>query len=252
MVTQDEGLLRTVVASRLGFALASSIFALGFTRGVPLVPAMIALLIAAALGGPPVYAWVRRAAPERRARALRHAELVAGPLGAIVALPFAILEQGFELVRAIAMAPYVAVIGVVMAAFGHLLSATLLPAAWRVPEPRVWQPSTKQERTLLLAWPLATWLLFELVVAATASHEYGAPFRFLDSQAATRFDAHAFASDLVFFGLLGPAIYGLATSRLRVLFGVYLIAMLGWLGVVLVEHWAGSASTWWVLVLLGS
>lgn len=248
MVTQDEGLLRTVVASRLGFALASSMFALGFTRGVPLVPAMIALLIAAALGGPPVYAWVRRAAPERRARALRHAELVAGPLGASVALPFAILDQGFELARAIAMAPYVAVIGVVMAAFGNLLSAALLPGAWRVPEPRVWQPSTKQAHTLLLAWPLGTWLLFELVVAATAGNEYGAPFRFLVAEASS-FDAHAFASDLVFFGLLGPALYGLATSRLRVLFVAYLIAMLGWLGVVLVEHWAGSAGTWWVLVL---
>jgi hypothetical protein len=251
MVTNDEGLIRTVIASRLGFALASSIFALGFTRGVPLLPAVIALLIGAALAGPPVHAWVRRAAPEQRARALRHAELVTGPIGAIVALPFAILEQGFELGRAIAMAPYVALLGVVMAAFGHLLSATLLPAAWRVPEPRVWRPSARQRRTLLLAWPLATWLLFELVVAATASHEYGAPFRFLVTDTPPRFDTRAFVSDLVFFGLLGPAIYGLATSRLRVLFVAYLLGMLSWLGVVLVQHWAGSAGTWWVLVLRG-
>lgn len=253
VVSDDEGLLRTVITSRLAFALASSIFVLGFTRGVPLRPAMIALLIAAALGGPAIYAWVRRAAPGRRARALRHAELVAGPLGAIVTLPFAILEHGFELVRALEMAPYVAVIGLFMAAFGNLLSAALLPATWRVSEPRTWSPSPAQRRKLLLAWPLATWLLFEWVVAATASSGHGAPFRFLTHDAPQpSFDTRAFVSDLVFFGLLGPALYGVATSRLRPIFVACSLGMLGWLGVVLVEAWVSPCSSpWWPLLLLG-
>jgi hypothetical protein len=255
---KDADVSRVVLWSRIGFALIAT-FIVTFAR-VPFLPAALALIVVAALGWPAMTWWVGRAAPDHRARALRHAALVCGPFGAAVALPIATLGQGIEFERATAMAPYVIVLGVVIEAFVDLAITPLVPAPWRASDKPMWKPKPEQRRKVLWGWVLGTWLVFELVTAATSSSDcfvdatcsYGAPARFLKYGPGGRsFEWPLFVADLVFFALLGVAAWGLVVSRLRVVFFFVVGGMLAWIGFMVIDAKGEvfSNGSWWVFEL---
>ncbi len=267
MDAEDAAISRVVWLSQAITLLILIALVATFTVTVISHPATwLGMIVGLALAQPAIVWWVRRAEPPIRARALRRASLVVTPLALTLFMPFAVLDDpsDLDLARWAAIAPAVVVFAAFGAAFADLAIARIIPASWRAGDRPMWSPQPNHLKWLALAWPLATLLVFMLSTAVTGDSScaedgrcrFGIPLEFVHfggREGGRRVEWDRLWSDVAIFATIIPAAYGLAASRLRLLFAIYLIAILTWLGAAAVSSWGGWVSwkIWWELVLGG-
>jgi hypothetical protein len=247
---------RLVLRSRIvAFVVMAGAVALIVQRNLLDLWPWVSLVIATVLGHLLILARMHMLGSSPRGRAFRRVLLWAPTLTTALCLPIGLAigldKWSFDALLSTALTS--AVFGLAAAALGYASIERSLPESLREPDNRrwVWQPSSEQQRKLLLAWPLITLALFWLITglgteaecAVDGSCSSGVPVTFarFGSRRGSSMYWDRFALDLGLFASLLPAALMAATSRVRGVFAVYLLLVCLWIGVALIDNWGGLA-----------
>jgi hypothetical protein len=234
-VAEADRVSSVVLVSRAAVLLAIVALVAMFSRNLLVeVWPWIGIVATVGLGHPLIVKIVRDAEPHARARALRRANLLVTPALAVVVLPLASLIAATPISAWPLLASSAGIFALIGAAFGDL-ARFALPETWHdVDRPRGLRSFSRRTHLVIAAsWLPVSALLFWLLTGLTGDGgcvvdgncSFGVPFRFANfgERSGWKLNWGHFWRDVgVVFSLI-PAVHGLLTSRLRVIFGIYLL-----------------------------